>query len=327
MKNQLILLTLIFLAGILGFSSCETHELVEPGRLVPLTVDEDPSLPSITVNGTMLHAETFGDPNDPLLIALHGGPGGDYRGILNCQDFANDGFFVVFYDQRGSGLSERHNEDIYTPQLFIDDLDAVINYYQSDGQPLFLVGHSWGAMLAAGYVDQNIDKVDGLILMEPGGLTWEDTEDYTERAVPLNLFDETINDVTYLDQFITSSDHEVLDYKMALLVEADYADGNKQGIAGPVPFWRGGAMCRKGMLEYASDHGFDFTANLEQFTTPVLFAYSELSEAYGKDHAELVSAPFPNVDLVEAKGTGHEIPYFGWDDFYPIAQTYLNTLQ
>ena len=47
----------------------------EPGNLVPKTVAEDPLLPRIEVNGTLLHAEAFGDIHNPIIIFLHGGPG------------------------------------------------------------------------------------------------------------------------------------------------------------------------------------------------------------------------------------------------------------
>ncbi|GAF92260.1 unnamed protein product, partial [marine sediment metagenome] len=52
---------------------------------VPATVDQDPSLPSITINGYTYHGETYGDPTNPVVIILHGGPGSDYRSILNLQ--------------------------------------------------------------------------------------------------------------------------------------------------------------------------------------------------------------------------------------------------
>ena len=76
--------------------------------------------------GCVLSWQSFGDPANPVVIVIHGGPGGDYRSMLNCSRFSADGFFVVFYDQRGSGLSKRHDKEIYTTQLFIDDLDGVI---------------------------------------------------------------------------------------------------------------------------------------------------------------------------------------------------------
>lgn len=68
----------------------------EPGNLVPKTVDEDPNLPQINVNGTLLHAETYGNNDSAMVIFLHGGPGADYRNGLNAKGLANEGYFVVF---------------------------------------------------------------------------------------------------------------------------------------------------------------------------------------------------------------------------------------
>ena len=326
--KTLFLVLFAMAAAVVTFSSCDTLEWSEPGLLVPRTVDEDPTLPSIFVNGTQLHSETFGNPNDPMIVVIHGGPGSDYRGMLNCSKLAADSFFVVFYDQRGSGLSKRHNKETYkTVQLFIDDLDAVIKYYRQPGQKVVLMGLSWGAMLATAYVNQYPAEISGVILMEPGGLTWSDTETYIKRWTSLELFDETSNDYVYLDQIVTGDDHNTLDYKFAVRSSADFAKGNKLGIAGPTPFWRMGAVCNSASFEYVKSHPFDFTTNLQQYTTKVLFAYSELSEAYGKAWAEHVSSAYPNVQLAEISGTGHEIPYFGWEGLYPIAKAYLNTIK
>jgi proline iminopeptidase len=320
-------LILTFLAVSVILSSCDTVEWDEPGTLVPPTVDEDATLPSISVNGTRLHAETFGNPDDPMVVVLHGGPGGDYRSLLKCSAFAGDGYFVVFYDQRGSGLSRRHDKGIFTIQLFIDDLDAVILHYRRPGQRVVLLGQSWGAMLATAYVNQHPDVVSGVILSEPGGFTWSDAEAYIKRFSSPEFFDETTNDVLYLDQIITADSHNKLDYKAGIRSAAEFAPGNKLGIPGPSPFWRSGAVCTSAAFDYARDNGFDFTTNLTHYTTKVLFMYSELNTAYGRSHAEMVSSAFPNVDLVQINGTGHEIPYFGWDEFYPVVKNYLRSIQ
>lgn len=327
MKATLPLLAAV-LAAALTLGACDTLEPDQPGQLVPLTVDEDSSLPSIEVNGTRLHAETFGNPNDPLLVVLHGGPGGDYRALLNCSRFSNDGFFVVLYDQRGSGLSRRHEKGIYTVQLFIDDLDAVVRHYRRrPDQKLFLMGQSWGAMLATAYVNDHPGDVSGVVLSEPGGFTWHDTKDYVDRCRSMEIFGESTNDYLYLDQLLTGNDHITLDYRAALQTAPSFAPGNRVGNTGPVPFWRIGAVCNIACFENAKDHPFDFTQNLHRFTTPVLFLYSELDEAYGRDHALLVSSAYPNVQLVEMRGTGHEIPYFAWDRFYQVSIAYFNTIR
>ncbi len=328
MKNFLLVLFAAALVAI-ALTSCETVGPDEPGALVPRTVDEDPSLPSIAVDGTRLHSEAFGDPNNPMILVLHGGPGGDYRSLLNCRKFADDGFYVVFYDQRGSGLSRRHGKEIYNSvQLFIDELDAVIKHYRHQpGQKVILLGQSWGAMLATAYVNEYPGAVSGVILSEPGGLTWHDAEEYIKRTRDMNMLDETSNDYLYLEQILTGSDHNKLDYKAALQSAADFANGNKLGNAGPSPFWRMGAICNSAATEYARAHPFDFRTNLSQYATKVLFVYSELNQAYGRTHALYVSSAYPNVQLVEIAGTGHEIPYFGWERFYPVALAYLNTIR
>lgn len=304
--------------------SCTTSELQESGVLVAPTVLEDSTLPSIVINGTTLHSEAFGNPTDPMVIAIHGGPGVDYKSILNFKDLAKDGYYVVFYDQRGSGLSQRHDEEHYDDkvvQFFIDDLSAVIEYYRtSESQRLILAGHSWGAMLATAYINQNPQKVDQVILAEPGGFTWPQTEAYISRSLQLKPFSESTNDLVYVDQFLTGNDHEVLDYKLSLFMAAQ-----DTGDVGTTPIWRLGAVLSDLAQNYAMDNPeeLNFTANLSSYTNSVLFAYSENNEHYGLEHAQLVSAAYRNVQLEQINDCGHEIIHYGWDAFYPIVKAYL----
>jgi len=116
------------------------------------TVLDDASLPQIEINGVRLHAETYGDPSNPVIIVLHGGPGGDYRSQLGAKSLA-DTNFVVFYDQRGAGLSERVPAEELTVRAYMAELDAVIEKYSPD-RPVTLLGHSWGR-LRIGWCKQN----------------------------------------------------------------------------------------------------------------------------------------------------------------------------
>jgi len=183
MKN-IILFTLTFFL-ICSYGCDESLVLSDDGVLVPLTVMEDSSIPFISVGGVKLHSETIGNPEDPIILVLHGGPGADYRSQLNFKNLAKDSFFVVFYDQRGSGLSERLDKSGFSNvQVFIDELGGVIDHYRKDkDQKVILAGHSWGAMLATAYINQFPDKIDGAILAEPGGFTWEQTEAYISRSM------------------------------------------------------------------------------------------------------------------------------------------------
>lgn len=318
----------LYIGLILGLLSCsEQQEIQEPGILVPLTVMEDSNLSNIEINNVKLHSETFGHSLDPMLVIVHGGPGADYRGLLNFKDLANDGFYVVFYDQRGSGLSERLEEAHYNNvQVFIDELHGVIQHYRSaPSQKIFLAGHSWGAMLSTAYINQHPQEISGLVLAEPGGLTWAQTEAYISRTRVLRVFEETTNDFVYLDQFITGPDHTTMDYKMALSTAGDINTADPSAA----PYWRFGAICNMASINLAIDHPeqIDFTQNLDAFDTNVLFAYSEKNQAYGLEHAQLVAQPFPNKTLVEIKGCGHEMPHFGWNNLYPIVKNYLTQIR
>jgi len=126
MKTKILVSTMALV--IILFGSCEKKlSFNTSGVLVSLTVMEDTSLSSIIINGVKLHAETYGDINDPILLVIHGGPGADYRSMLNFSQLAQDSMFVVFYDQRGSGLSQRLAPDAYTSvQEYIDELDGLL---------------------------------------------------------------------------------------------------------------------------------------------------------------------------------------------------------
>ncbi len=321
-------------ATAIGLSACDYdgYEPNDTGRLVPRTVDEDASLPSINVNGTKLHAETFGDPQNPMLIVIHGGPGADYRYLLNCKEFAKEGYFVVFYDQRGSGLSQRHPKSLYTLKTLEDDLGAVIRYYRrSPAQKVFLLGHSWGGMLAAAFVNSNPTVVNGLIIGEAGGLVWKDVEDYVARSRDFGLFSESLNNATYLDQFFTGrkNQHQILDYKFGLLTETDGANDSPVGNEASLPYWRAGAVVFDALYDLGDKLKPDWTANLGQFRTRVLFVYSQNNKAFGEAHARKVSGAFPNVQLERINDAGHDMLSFprGFANFFPLALTYLNGLR
>jgi proline iminopeptidase len=330
MKSKLMFTVMAIVAG-LTLAGCEKElKPAEPGSLVPKTVDQDPTLPAITINGTQLHAETFGNPDSAMVVFLHGGPGGDYRNALQVKQLAANGYYVVFYDQRGSGLSKRQDKDRYSIQLMVDDLAGVIQHYRrSPAQKVFLFGHSWGAMLATAYINAYPSAINGVVLAEAGGFTWNEIRDYTEKTRKLELFGEATNDVVYQDQFLTgmANEHEMLDYKLALNSAYTYAKGNIEGIEGPFPRWRFGAVVLNAMYDIAKKDGVDLTTHLSQYQPKVLFLYSEYNKAYGIASAQNQAHYFSNSQIVKVPGTGHEMIFFKWDLVYPTVLTYLNTLK
>lgn len=330
----------IFVAALIAllFISCSKELLIdEPGNLVPKTVDEDPGLPSITVNGAMLHSEAFGPPDSAMIVIIHGGPGSDYRHLLNCKDLADYGYRVVFYDQRGSGLSQRFSKASYTSlglgavDLMYDELSGVIAHYRtSPDQKVFLIGHSWGGIMATGYAGKHPDAIDGLVVGEPGGLKWDDIVEYIEQSRSFKLWGEALNDAAYIDQFITGKEdqHEILDYKASLLTAKNDITGDDD--TAPGSYWRGGAVVNLALLEIGVDYEPDFSAGIGNFDVPVLFFYSEKNQAYPDSWAQKITGAFNSVEIIKVPGTGHSgiIKDKGpWTDVtLPAILSYFNSL-
>jgi len=306
-------LTGTFTILILLFSCTDGRTIDEPGNLVPKTVDQDSSLPSITVNGAMLHAEAFGPENGTIIVALHGGPGGDYRYLLNCKDLAEKGYRVVFYDQRGSGLSQRFPKKSYislgagAADLMYDELHAVIAHYRkSPTQKVVLLGHSWGAMLASGYAGKYPQNIQALVLCEPGGLRWNDVEDYVKESRSFKLWSEILNDAAYLDQFISGKEdqHEILDYKMSMLSSKNNITG--EGDFDPGISWRSGAVIMDALFDSGDQYKIDFSKGLQNYNGPVLFFYSDRNKAYPDSWAQKITTSYNHVTRVKISGVGHD---------------------
>ncbi len=89
----------------------------------------------------------------PPLFLLHGGPGAGHNYIDAYKLLANDGRAVIHYDQLGCGnstLLPDKGGDFWTPQLFVDELDNLVDQL-GQRKGFHVLGQSWGGMLAAEY--------------------------------------------------------------------------------------------------------------------------------------------------------------------------------
>lgn len=315
-------------------TACETLAPGDPGNLVPRTADEDPSLPSIGMNGSRFHVETFGNPANPVIVFLHGGPGGDYRSLLKLAERFNgyslaDEYYLVFWDQRGTGLSQRHDRDVLTKAVYVADLDSLVNRY-SPGRPVILIGESWGGMFATLYINEIPQEVAGAVLIEPGPMEGATMERLKGDIAGLDLFSEFVNDIAWSTQFFTPDDHERMDYeRMMGLIDAQ--PKSHLSRTDPSPAWRVGAAASRYIMEDGQDgdgkFNYDFTTNLAAFTKPVLFIAGSLSEVLGPSLQQKQVLRYPSASLQVINGVGHDVAWVKAAETLTQIRAYLDALK
>lgn len=301
---------------------------------VPATVAQDPTLPTITVNGYTYHGETYGNPSDPVVITLHGGPGSDYRSILNLQQLANE-YYVVFFDQRGGGLSPRVSPEEITLPSAIADLDAIVDHY-GQGRQVNLVGHSWGAMLASAYLGQHPEKVDHIVLAEPGFLTTEFMIRFYEE-IRIQFSPEVLSyflKTKFESLHVIGIDENAMDDYFGHHFNLYQGDDHPQASyycpgAKPDPndTWRSGTTAASSIEAEAIDAEGNYQLNLvegvENFSNQVLFMTGKCQTTIGADWQREQMEYFPNATLVVIPDAGHEMFMDNPDASISAVRSYL----
>lgn len=80
------------------------------------------------------------------------------------------GFDVHGFDQYGHGRSPGKRGTLHTPTRLLDDLANRVDAVRADllpGQPLLVLGHSMGGLLAARFTALAMRPLDGLVLSSP----------------------------------------------------------------------------------------------------------------------------------------------------------------
>lgn len=104
------------------------------------------------------------------VVYLHGGPGANFRGQNEEIEPLAKGRTIIFYDQRGSGLSEVVTDPkLLTGEHHVSDLEALRRHFGL--KRMTIMGLSWGSVLAAMYAAQYPERVKRLLLISPGPLT------------------------------------------------------------------------------------------------------------------------------------------------------------
>lgn len=112
-------------------------------------------------NGVKLYYEVEGEGN-PLLM-LNGGPGFPHNYLEETRALSKYAR-LVYFDQRGTGKSDKADPGTYTVSSNVEDVENIRRSLNLGKHWVF--GHSWGGMLAQAHVLKYPDNVSKLILAD-----------------------------------------------------------------------------------------------------------------------------------------------------------------
>ncbi|KAF5346296.1 hypothetical protein D9758_011529 [Tetrapyrgos nigripes] len=118
-------------------------------------------------NENLVHNLSDGrDNSNGTVIVLHGGPGCSHDYLLPLADLSLPPYnlTVILYDQLGTGLSTHlpsKHISFWSIDLFISELENLLSHFHlhdgmseasSNSNSYNIIGHSWGAILAAEFI-------------------------------------------------------------------------------------------------------------------------------------------------------------------------------
>lgn len=124
-------------------------------------------IPVKSPKGTFnVYTKRIGNNPELRLLLLHGGPGGTHEQFGNFEGFLpKEEIEYIYYDQLDSYYSDQPNDSsLWTTEYFVEEVEQVRQALGLNRDNFYLLGQSWGGILALEYALKYQDHLKGLII-------------------------------------------------------------------------------------------------------------------------------------------------------------------
>jgi proline iminopeptidase len=124
-------------------------------------------IPIATPKGTFkVWTKRIGNNPRIKLLLLHGGPGATHEYFEACDSYLpGAGIEYYYYDQLGSAFSDQPKDSsLWDLPRFVDEVEQVRAALRLDSSNFYLLGHSWGGILAIEYALRYQRHLKGLVV-------------------------------------------------------------------------------------------------------------------------------------------------------------------
>ncbi|MEM1124206.1 MAG: proline iminopeptidase-family hydrolase [Bacteroidota bacterium] len=124
-------------------------------------------IPITTSKGTFnVFTKRMGNNPTMKVLLLHGGPGGTHEFFENFDGYLPaEQIEYIYYDQLDSYYSEQPNDStLWTIEHFVEEVEQVRKALNLNKDNFYLLGQSWGGILAMEYALKYQESLKGLII-------------------------------------------------------------------------------------------------------------------------------------------------------------------
>lgn len=154
--------------------------------------------------------------NNPRIkvLLLHGGPGATHEYFEAFDSYFPSAGIEYYYDQLGSAYSDQPDDpDLWELPRFVDEVEQVRRTLGLNETNFFLLGHSWGGILAIEYALVHQHHLKGLIISNMMASIPAYNE-YAEKVLMPTMDQSALNEIKQLE---AAGDYENPRYMQLLL--------------------------------------------------------------------------------------------------------------
>ncbi len=258
------------------------------------------------VPGGSVWYEVVGEDRGGIpLVVVHGGPGLSHDYLENLSALEEDRP-VVFYDQLGSGRSDRPEDvSLWTVERFVEELACLRR--EVELPEVHLLGQSWGALVVAAYLAKAREGVRSVIFSGPALSAPRFAADQEVHVAALpSAVRETLQRCRSQGDYASDAYQEAMQvfYQRHVCRLDPWPEALERTLAAMNPAVYGHMWGPSEFDALGTLRNVDYTAVLPTLHVPVLYTCGEFDEAPPATVA-FYCAQTPGAEMVVLEGASH----------------------
>ncbi len=269
------------------------------------------------------------------LVLINGGPGGTHHYFHPWFSRASRYARVIYYDQRGSGLSDYEpGEKGYSVDQAVGDLEAIRKALGIENW--VLLGYSYGGFLAQYYTLNHPENVAGLVLLGASPGMSVGTKPSRQREYLSDEEKQRLSEIGEQVRQLVEENEWSREESMKVLLYNNFINGDwkRQSFLKPSPE----RMSQIALYEWVQDEGFnsrlnqsksryDLSGAFERSPIPTLILEGKWDLTWNEDKPQILKDNHPGAEMVVFENGGHGIYDEEPDRFFDVLKGFIQNLQ